>query len=144
MEVRRKPPTVAPGPARGSAQSTDEREESSARIEAELRDLVQSGNVRGARQLLARFGIAEDHPRLGRWARALKPPVVRLGAPGSTPSLEKDAAWLREHAREYFGQWVALREGKFLGSHPDHVALHRDLELRGELEGAVFIRLVNG
>lgn len=144
LEVRRKPPAVTPAPARGSAQTAEDRDESAARVEAELRELMEAGNVRGARQLLARFGVEEDHPRLGRWARALKPPVVRVGAPGSAPSIEKDAAWLRAHGREYFGQWVALRQGTFLGSDPSHLALHRDLERRDELEGAVFIRLVDG
>jgi hypothetical protein len=37
-----------------------------------------------------------------------------------------------------------LRDGKLLGNHPEHVALHRELEGRGELEGAIFIRIADG
>lgn len=44
----------------------------------------------------------------------------------------------------YFGQWVALRDGELLGSHQEHAALHRELERRGELQGAVFVRITDG
>ena len=115
------------------------------RIEAELRGLMQAGDVGGARRLLARLCPGEQaHPRLARWARALRPPEVRIGAPGSTVTLERNAAWLREHAATYFGQWVALRDGELIGNHRDHVALHREIERRGELQGLLFVRIVDG
>jgi hypothetical protein len=132
-------------PGRESPDPANDNAESYRLIEAELQAMMDAGDVAGARRRLAQLSPEERaHPRLARWARALEPPRVRIGAPGSTPSLEKNAAWLRKHGADYFGQWVALREGELLGSNPDYRALNRELERRGELAGALFVRLAEG
>ncbi|RLC84126.1 MAG: hypothetical protein DRI79_13275 [Chloroflexi bacterium] len=72
--------------------------------------------------LLARHLAAQgaklhpDHAELERMARILAPPrVVRADLP-SVPSLQANQAWLRAHADEYRGQWVALRDGALLAA----------------------------
>lgn len=130
---------------RGWARAAGSAEEEFARIEAELHRRMQSGDVGGARRLLAEFDpTTRADPRLARWVRALTPPEVRVGSSGSTGSLEKNAAWLRKNATAHIGRWVALRDGELLESNPDHVALHRELERRGELLGVVFVRIADG
>jgi len=55
-----------------------------------------------------------DHPELHKMAHILAPPrIVNADIP-PTPSVRADQAWLRDHADEYKGQWVALREGTLL------------------------------
>jgi hypothetical protein len=115
-----------------------------ARMEVELRSLLQAGCVAEARTRIA--GLSPElraHSTFARWLKALQPPQVRVVARASTGSVEKNAAWLRSHADEHDGRWIALREGVLLGSHPNHVALHRELEQRGELHGAIFVRIAD-
>jgi hypothetical protein len=55
-----------------------------------------------------------DHPELRKMAHILAPPrVVNADIP-PTPSVRANQAWLRDHAHEYKGQWVALQEGTLL------------------------------
>lgn len=55
-----------------------------------------------------------DHLELRKMAHVLAPPrVVNVDVPAS-PSVRANQAWLRFHADEYRGQWVALREGTLL------------------------------
>lgn len=65
-----------------------------------------------ARKLAATgAGLHPDHPELQKMSRILAPPrVVNANLPPS-PSLQANQAWLRTHANEYKGQWVALHDG---------------------------------
>jgi len=55
-----------------------------------------------------------DHLELCKMAHILAPPrVVDVDVPAS-PSVRANQAWLRLHADEYKGQWVALWEGTLL------------------------------
>jgi hypothetical protein len=50
-----------------------------------------------------------DSARLQKWARVLELPKTRvLKGPTGRPR-DKEYAWLRQHAREYPGQWLALK-----------------------------------
>jgi hypothetical protein len=55
------------------------------------------------------------HERLQRAARVLAAPVVIRKHPAQAAGLRESRAWLRKHAAEYRGRWVAVREGKLLG-----------------------------
>jgi len=56
-----------------------------------------------------------EHAQVQRMARVFAPPVVR-GMPPAPPSgLAASRAWLCDHASQYVGQWVAVRDGKLLG-----------------------------
>lgn len=57
-----------------------------------------------------------DHSELRKMAHVLAPPrVVNADIP-PTPAVRANQAWLRDHADEYKGQWVALREGTRLAA----------------------------
>jgi hypothetical protein len=79
-------------------------------------------------QNLAQLGarLFPDDVRLQRAARVLAPPVVSVHVPRAK-GLAASRRWFREHAHQYKGQWVAVREGQLLG-----VASSLD-----ELEGSV-------
>jgi hypothetical protein len=66
---------------------------------------------------LAQLGgrLFPEHERVQRAARVLAPPVVRSVHPPRARGLGISMAWLSEHADEYRGRWVAVREGQLLG-----------------------------
>jgi len=72
--------------------------------------------------LLARNLAAEgarlypDHLELHKMAHVLAPPRVVHTGVSSTPSVRANQTWLRDHADEYKGQWVALQEGTLLAA----------------------------
>lgn len=48
-------------------------------------------------------------------ARVLAPPKLVEVLPAN-PSMSKNRVWIRHHAGEYRGKWIALRNGKLLAS----------------------------
>jgi hypothetical protein len=92
------------------------------------------------RQRIARleFTVRELQEQL---AKMLAPPVAHTVEEETSHWLTLNNAWLREHKHEYRGKWVALRAGVLLGAHESRVALHRQLEQRGELAGSAFALL---
>ncbi|MBL7184655.1 MAG: hypothetical protein ISS50_09435 [Anaerolineae bacterium] len=57
-----------------------------------------------------------DHSELRKMAHILDPArVVNANIP-PTPSVRANRVWLRDHAYEYKGQWVALQEGTLLAT----------------------------
>lgn len=66
---------------------------------------------------LAQLGgrLFPEHERVQRAARVLAPPVVRSVHPPRARGLDVSMAWLSEHAHQYRGKWVAVREGQLLG-----------------------------
>lgn len=113
---------------------------------AEIRRLVHDGRLGEARDLLAQVqGRGAQHPEIAKWASILGPPrCLPPSRPRSADNLRGNDAWLKANAARYFGRWVALRGGELLGSDPDRVKLHRELQGMGELEGALFVRLAPG
>ena len=107
-----------------------EREVSTATVldqEAELKDalahLVRLVNtdIEGARAYV-KLAAAHwpDSERIQHWARVLEPPRILARGPakgGSFSPAEK--AWLRAHAHEYPGCWLAIDEGRLIAANPD-------------------------
>lgn len=56
------------------------------------------------------------HERIQRAARVLAPPIARRTKLPAARGLTASRAWLRAHAKEYRGQWVAVREGELLAN----------------------------
>ncbi len=57
-------------------------------------------------------------PTIGRIARTLAPPSITV-VPGAAPQgLAASRMWLRTHATDYRGQWVAVYNGQLLGVAP--------------------------
>jgi len=54
-----------------------------------------------------------DNEQLKKAARVLAPPVT-LGVGPATPELNSTVAWVKEHAAEYQGQWIAVRAGELM------------------------------
>lgn len=69
---------------------------------------------------LARLGrgLFPDHERVQHAAYVLAPPspAARVSHAPHARGLRESRAWFREHARQYRGQWVAVREGQLLGT----------------------------
>jgi hypothetical protein len=88
---------------------------------ADFARAVQLALAAGA-HLLARNLAAEgarlypDHLELRKVAHVLAPPRVVNTGVSSTPSVRANQTWLRDHADEHKGQWVALREGALLAA----------------------------
>jgi hypothetical protein len=57
-----------------------------------------------------------DNDHLSRVAKILAPPVIRVIQNPQTQPFASSRKWLREHAQQYKGQWVAVSEGILLGS----------------------------
>lgn len=86
----------------------------------EVAEAVHSALVEGS-YVLARELAAEgaelhpEHEELQKMARALAPPKLVEVLPAN-PSMSKNHVWIRHHADEYTGKWIALRDGKLLAS----------------------------
>jgi|SRR3954449_12215698 hypothetical protein len=93
-----------------------------------IRELVEQDYVGGARKLLAEaLEGGELDEDLLKWQQVLVPAVSKIS---SNEELDSDPIpdvnWIRQHEREYSGQWVALLEGELLASSPslDDVIFH--------------------
>src|SRR5262245_17575316 len=84
-----------------------------------LQDLVFAGDVEAARalveQMSARWPEAEQ---LATYARVLAPAHSSCEPGGPGWVLDADREWLRRHAHEHAGSWVALYGGRLLAAEP--------------------------
>jgi hypothetical protein len=108
---------------------------------APIRTLLEADRITEARQLVELLLKASPSLQLEQWAQMLAPPVAHSGEQETGTGSSSARQWLRQHAKEYAGQWVALREGALLGANTSRVALHQSLQRSGALEGALFVRL---
>jgi hypothetical protein len=69
---------------------------------------------------LAQLGreLFPHHERIERAARVLAPGSARSTSLPPVERLSASRRWLREHADEYRGQWVAVRQGELVGVAP--------------------------
>ena len=66
-------------------------------------------HVEGARTLVRELETCwPEAERVRRWARVLAPPIVTLRPGEHGRPLDRERAWLRQHAREYPGCWLAV------------------------------------
>lgn len=84
-------------------------------------ELLSSSDFHGARALLRRLKEQwPDSPRIEKAAALiLEPPKARLLDSGSGRDLRREFAWLRAHAREYPGCWVAVSGDDLSAADPD-------------------------
>lgn len=108
----------------------------------EIAQVVQLALAAGA-PLPARHISAEGHrlypedTELANIARILAPPKV-LGKGSANPSRRLDQEWLRQHAHEYRGQWLAIKDGELLAAAPTA----RELKvLIADMEGMLVTRV---
>jgi hypothetical protein len=106
----------------------------------EVRTLVEAGKVRLARERIANFlEIWPENERLQAADRVLGPPK-RLPQRTDVPNVsrEREFQWIREHALEYSGQWVALLDDRVLASGRDLKSVMAELQ---QLEGGADVLL---
>ncbi len=95
--------------------STRRPEELTAAIDLALREERPTLATRLAQ--LARE-LFPHHERIARAARVLAPGSARSTYLPPAEGLRASRRWLREHADEYRGQWVAVRQGALVGAAP--------------------------
>jgi hypothetical protein len=85
-----------------------------------LRDLVGGSSIEEARSLVRelerQWGESEE---VQYWARVLAPPVVRVRPGERGRPLDRERAWLREHAADHPGCWLALLGDQIVAADPD-------------------------
>ncbi len=78
-----------------------------------------------------------DDPRCQWSARVIAPAKIVGTGPAKAKGLRATSAWLRTHAKEYRGQWIAVREGVFLGSAPSYRELEELLKDEPDVDSIV-------
>lgn len=94
-----------------------------------LRELLRKEQIVAARKMLDLISIPTlEEPAINRLRRALAPPTAQSSQRKDTERTQT-FAWLREHCREYHGQWVAVGEGGLVAAAPTLKELRKRLQL---------------
>ncbi|HET6384894.1 MAG TPA: hypothetical protein VFJ58_15985 [Armatimonadota bacterium] len=92
---------------------------------ARFRDVLWHGSMKDARAMIAEMALRwPDSERVQYYARVLVPPVAR-SVPGSGLSFDRERDWLRAHAREYPGCWLAVKGNELIAAEPDFQVIDR-------------------
>jgi hypothetical protein len=103
-----------------------------------LRSLVEQSDVEGARALVRELEACwPEAERVRHWAQVLAPPTVTLRPGERSRSLDRERAWLRQHAREYPGCWLAVYEDRLIAAKPDLVSVLAEVRQAIGDEGAL-------
>jgi hypothetical protein len=110
---------VAQGPVVSETPAADE----TAMLEKEIsrvHSLLEGGDVEGARALLgdlrARWPNSE---RVQRFARVIAPPETSVQPGKRSRAFIRERAWVREHASEHPGRWLAVYEDRLIAEDTD-------------------------
>lgn len=107
-----------------------------------VRELLERGEVEGARSLVRELQAAwPESAEVAALAALLALPraIVRPGGPRRRLDLER--AWLRAHAREHRGCWLAVRESELLGADPDlNVVMDKANQIVGSDDFTLFFQ----
>ncbi len=96
-----------------------------------IRFLLAEGKAGPARRTAAE-GAARfpEHSGLAKTNRVLNPTRIVSGA-ADAPDRKQEFAWLREHATQYHGSWVALLKDQLLASGETLEAVLQEIRARG-------------
>jgi hypothetical protein len=111
--------TPAAGASANEAAENDRSRELNADL-VRLRALLERGDVEGARawvKELERLWPEADAVR--HYARVLAPPQVSIRHGHRGPSRRRERTWLREHARQFPRQWLAILEDQLIAADAD-------------------------
>lgn len=87
---------------------------------ADLRQLVEQDAVEEARARIQELQRRwPDSKRIRHWARVLAPPEVLTSEPRQDRPLLRERAWLKAHAHEHPGCWLAVYEDRLVAADPD-------------------------
>jgi hypothetical protein len=87
---------------------------------AYLRDLLEQGAVEKARAWIEE--MARQWPEdevVHHYVRVLAPPRISVRRGHRGPSRQAERTWLRKHARDYPGQWLAVLADRLVAADPD-------------------------
>jgi hypothetical protein len=85
-----------------------------------VRELLEAGDLKAARTLAEHLETKwPGSPQAATAARILAPPRVEIRASEPARSLDREYAWLRAHADEHPGCWLAVLGDELLAAHPD-------------------------
>jgi hypothetical protein len=94
------------------------------------RELVQQGSR-----------VFPDDTRLQQVTAVLAPPVAIETRPAQGLSLDASQTWLKEHASQYKGQWIAVQEGTLLGAAPTLKDLYVQIGPGGKTAPTVVVKV---
>jgi uncharacterized protein DUF5678 len=100
----------------------------------QLRNLLDAGDVEGARRLVNEMEVRwPDSEPVRHYAHVLAPPKVRMRDDIKARPMKKEWEWLRQHAHEYPGCWLALLEDRLVAADPDGLVVRaKAREIPGE------------
>jgi hypothetical protein len=85
-----------------------------------LRALLERGDVEGARAWVKELErLWPEADEVTHYARVLAPPQVSIRHGHRGPSRRRERAWLREHARQFPGQSLAILEDQLIAADAD-------------------------
>jgi len=87
---------------------------------ADVVALVEAGRIEEARLLLNEMEPdPADLPSLRHLQRAIEPPTAVAVATAPRKSLRLEKAWLKAHAHEHPGCWIAVDEDRLIAANKD-------------------------
>jgi hypothetical protein len=87
---------------------------------ARLQDLLEHGNVEEARDWVRELSSRwPENDAVRHYTHVLAPPRVSVRPGHRGTSRQQERTWLREHAREYPGQWLAVLADRLIAVDPD-------------------------
>ena len=85
-----------------------------------LRGVLDAEDVEGARRLVKELETRwPDSERIRHYAHVLAPPKVRMRGDIQVRPPTKEWEWLRQHAHEYPGFWLAVLGDQLVAADPD-------------------------
>lgn len=95
-----------------------------------LRELLRNEQILAARKILDSVSFPTlEEPAINRLRRALAPPTIRLSKRRDVDRTQT-FGWLRTHADQYHGQWVAVGEEGLIAAAPTLKKLRERLRSR--------------
>jgi Family of unknown function (DUF5678) len=79
--------------------------------------LIQNDQVALARKLLNSLPVGYSNPTIERIRKVIAPPTTKVNSTRDVDR-QRDYLWIKEHAEEYRGQWVALDQGRLIAKAP--------------------------
>jgi Family of unknown function (DUF5678) len=132
MARKRGSATVPPVESATAVEQATDRE----RLAADLRhlnDLLERERIEEARRYVKELQQRwPDAERVQHYAHVLAPPVARSRPDLKTRPMHRELAWVREHAHEHPGCWLAVFEDRLVAADPDlQVVLAKTREALG-------------
>lgn len=107
---------------------------------SKIKQYVESGQLSKARELIAN-DMSLESTLLAYWKDLLTMPKIKVEDRGSGKNSSKHIDWIKANGKNYKGQWVALKDGKFIKSHQDRSELTSILKQLDKLSGSLLFKM---